>query len=212
MNHLNSLAAVIDVEMSLEMKRSQSSLITQEKSKGRNCCLSCLNLDQLLIYGKLPLRGTFVLHTPPSSEGSSLNKVRYSSILGCVQVTSSPGCCSVMPASLALTSHRFPVPEAIVSQHLFCSWSPTLPLPTRFRWLFPRPLRLPGLYGSIRRRGFAGNSARLDMTRLVWGFVFFSSSFPGLLLTQMSSPAWHNEGGDGGKGWQGLRHYQEKKH
>lgn len=43
-------------------------------------------------------------------------------------------------------------------------------------------------------------------------FFFFSSSFPGLLLTQMSSPAWHDEGGDGGKGWQGLRHYQEKKH
>lgn len=33
LNHLNSLAAVIDVEMSLEMKRSQSSQITGEKQR-----------------------------------------------------------------------------------------------------------------------------------------------------------------------------------
>lgn len=95
MNPLNSLAAVIDVGMSLEMKRSQSSQITQEKRKGRNCCINCLNLDQLLIDGKLPLRGTFVLHAPPSLEGNSLNKIRYFSISGCARVASSPGCCSV---------------------------------------------------------------------------------------------------------------------
>lgn len=137
MNHLNSLAAVIDVEMSLEMKRSQSSQITQEKSKGRNCCLSCLNLDQLLIDGKLPLTGTFVLCAPPSLEGSSLNKIRYFSISGCTQIASAPGCCSVTLACLALASHNFSVPEAVVSQHLFCSKSPSLLLPIRYSLLSP---------------------------------------------------------------------------
>lgn len=41
--------------------------------------------------------------------------------------------------------------------------------------------------------------------------ISFLPLFPGLFLTQMSSPDWHNERGDGGKRWHGLRLYQEKK-
>lgn len=41
--------------------------------------------------------------------------------------------------------------------------------------------------------------------------ISFLPLFPGLFLTQMSSPDWHNERGDGGKRWHGLRPYQEKK-
>lgn len=146
--------------------------------------------------GKLPLGGTFVFHAPPSLEAGSFHKTRYSSIAGCRHRW----------AWLTLTSLSFPVPEAIISVSYLLK-EPDPVVPHRSGGFAETP-EMPQVVGLQPMPQLWGEPSHIGK----WAGYGFNSSSPGLLLTQMRASVWHHEGDDGGKGWQGLRHYQEKKH
>lgn len=105
--------------------------------------------------GKLPLRGTFVFHVPPSLEGGAFHKTRYSSIAGCRHRW----------AWLTVTSLSFPVPEAIISvSYLLKEPDPVVP---HCSGALPRALRCPRLLGCSRCRSFAENQATSARERVM---------------------------------------------